>query len=42
MFAQYKALEALAQSKLIKDQPMLRGEQPSYPVPIQSNLRLGP
>ena len=41
MFAPYEALEALGQSKLIKDQPMLKGEQPSYPIPMQPNLRLG-
>ena len=29
MFALYEALEALGQSKIIKDQPMLRGEQPN-------------
>ena len=28
-------------ANVIKDQPMLRGEQPNHPVPMQPNLRLG-
>ena len=32
MFAQYEAWKLCGSANVIKDQPMLKGEQPSHPV----------